>query len=292
MSTVKSGLAYASEEYLDVMSQALVKKAVMPALCRGFNIPAKTDIFTVSRDGSLTSSTAAVTEGANYTTLSQYQTAKVQVSVVKEVVSSFVTVEASDLIGASPAVLAEKQGQALARRWDTALSALFTNISTTAGTTNTDLTKDKLMDAVYNVIANSNGAVGNLVAVLSLKQELNLKKEMTSTTAVVFGLPIFLSMLGTPGTDNSAPNGLIGQMPGVTCFRAFNLPTANAAVDDVGCVFDPAITFATAANSAPRTMVIERGVGNPSFGFEVSSYLFHGEAEWNDLTASRIISKA
>jgi hypothetical protein len=285
--TITSGLAFPAKVYSDAISAAFVKKPIVLPLIFGVDWNARvggggvgSNVITLRKDGSLTDPSSAVSEGANFTTNSQYQTTSVDITIVKHAISSFVTVEALDVIGLSEMKLVQEQANALARQIDTAVLALAAGFTTTV-TSTALLTVDDLFDSQYNVVKNTNGVAQTVYAVISRKSANALRKELISSGASAFSLPTYLSLLGSPGADFEQPNGYVGGLPGIECFATSGFATDSG--NDRQMVFDPNTALAGSYQPSVSTMVIPVGKGNPSFGYEISSYIFGGCVEWNDL---------
>lgn len=283
--TITSGLAFPARLYTNAISAAFIKKPVV--LNQIFAVDwaqqknsngLGSNVVTVRKDGYLTSSTSNVAEQANYTTNSQYQTSSIDISIVKDVVSSWISVESLDIIGVSEQKIVDEQAAALARRVDNAILALASGLSN-AVTAVAQLLTDDLMDASYQCMKNTDGITSKVNAVVSRKSAHSMRKEIKNSAASIFTLPILLSLLGTPGGELQA-NGYVGNLPGIDIFATNGFATGGG--DDYQMVFDPAICFAGVFAPQVKTMIIPVGAGNPSFGYNINSYLFYGVSEWND----------
>ena len=278
--TVFTGLAHPTDVFSDAVSAALIENVVVMPLIFAEDLPVNTTIKYFKKDGYLTSSASAVSEGANYTTLSQYTIDKIAVTTIKDVCASWKSVEAEQFGGVSDDLLAKKQGEALARRLDDEIIALFSGFS--QGVTATaKLTIDDILDAAYTVRKNLSGAAGRaLTAVLDWKGAHELRKEIVKSAASVYTIPAMVSLLGTPGQSLVTNNGFVGNLPGLEIFETTGCPTGGG--DNTQAVFDRSMAFCGVYGRAVETIIVPRGIGNPSVGKEVLSYIFHGVAEWND----------
>ena len=277
--TVFTGLAHVTDVYSDAISAALIKSANVFPLIYSEDLPVGTTVKYVSKDGYLTASASGVSEAANYTTNSQYATTSIAITAIKDVVSSFVSVEAAQFGGIDRAKIARKQGEALARRLDDEVIALFAGLSQLV-TASSVATVNDLLDCAYLIQKNTAGAFSEKpVAVLGYKAVQAIRKELIQSAASAFTLESNLSLLGAMPVQ---ANGFCGSLPGLDVFAAGS-GFATTGGDDRQGVFLRSNTFAGVYAPAPITMEIQVGKGNPSFGFEVSSYIFHGVSEWNDL---------
>lgn len=276
--TVFTGLAHPTDVFSAAISAALLKKAVALPLIYSEDLPIGTNVKYVRKDGSVTSSTGGVSEGANYTTLSQYTTTGVSITVIKDVVSTFVSAEAMQFGGVSEGTLAQKIGEALARELDNEILTKATGFANSVTAANV-LTIDDLMDAAYTVRKNIKGAAsGKLVALLDHKGAHEISKEIVKSSASVFTIQTMIDLLGRL---NIPANGYVGEMAGVAVFQTSGFSTGSS--DNKQMVIDPALALAGVYGSSVVMMPpIPTGQGNPSFGWEISGLAWHGVSEWND----------
>lgn len=276
--TVFSGLAHPTDVFSAAISAALVKNVIAVPLIYSEDLPMGTQSKYVRKDGSLTASTGGVSEAASYSTLSQYTTTGVAITIIKDVVSTFVSAEAVQFGGVSEALLAQKIGEALARELDNEILTKATGFSN-AVTATTVLTIDDLMDAAYTVRKNVKGAAsGALVALLDHKGAHEISKEIVKSSASVFTIQTNIELLGNL---NITANGYVGALAGVNVFQTSGFSTGSG--DNKQMVIDPAIALAGCYGSSVVMMPpIPTGQGNPSFGWEVSGLAWHGVSEWND----------
>lgn len=281
--TILTGIAHPTDVYTDAVSAALVARIVLVPLIYSEDLPVDTTVKYFRKAASLTASASALAEAGNYTTNSQWAPTAIAVTAVKDVCCSFVTVESQQFGRADNATIARAQGEALARRLDNEIAALFAGFST--GVTATSVcTVNDVMDAAYTVRANTaDQASSFLNAVLSLKSVNALRKEQLASGASVYSVESFLSLLGAgSGLSTKVANpGYVGSLPGVNVFQ-FAGTFATGSGDDTQAVFDPAMALAGVYGRSVQTKIIEVGKGNPSFGTEISSWVFHGVSEWND----------
>lgn len=289
--TVLTGLAHPTDVYSDIASAALINRAVVMKLIYAENIPADTTVKYLRKNGYLASSTSAVSEGANYSTNSQWSTTGIAITAIKDVVSSFVTVEAERFGRADRATIFREQGAALARRLDAEIVALFAGFTT--GVTSTALcTVKDIMDAAYAVRAGTKDAGAlSMTAVLSMKSVNAIRNELLTTAASAFTIETNLSVLGAQGGEAASiqATGFVGTLPGVEIYQ-YAGAFATGSGDDTQAVFDRTMAIGGMYDPSIQTMAIQTANGNPSFGTSYSSYIFHGAAEWNDLAGCMLKS--
>lgn len=287
--TVFTGIAHPTDEYSDVTSEALVDTIVVLPLILADNLPEDTMTKYARKKGSLTASSGGVNEGANYTTYSQYSTTGVPVTVIKDVVASFVTAESRKFGKVDMELMFREQGEAIARQLDDEILALISGFTQLVTATST-LEMDNLLDAAYMVRKSLKKAAAGrrLRCVLEYKGANDIRKEVIKSAASVYTLPVMLSLLGVPGQDEIPANGYVGEGPGFSVFEVAGVPTSNG--NNIQLMFDGQTAFYGAYDTTIETLAIPVGTGNPSFGVEYSSLMWHGVAEYNDLAGCRIAS--
>lgn len=276
--TLTTVAARPTDVYSDSISAALVARVVIVPLIHSEDLPTNTTVKYVKKDGALTASASAVSEASSYSTYSALTTSGVSMTAIKDVCASFITVEAQKFGGVDRALIARKQGEALARRLDNEVAALF-NAHDHSVTCASVMTVDDLIDASYNVRKNTvDVASPQLKAVLGLKAVNSLRKELVKSAASVYTMPQMATLLtGAQGQGN----GYAGSLPGIDVYAfAGTFPTANG--DDYQLVFDPAICYTGMYDASPSTVEVWTATGNPSFGLQVASWVFHAATEWND----------
>lgn len=285
--TVLTGLSHPTDVYSAAISDALVKAVVALPLIHSEDLPTNTQVKYVQKAGSLTASTGGVSEGANYTTRSAYSRSGVSITAIKDVVHTFITVESLDFGGVDEQMMTTEIGRALARELDNeilALAAGFTNLVTSVST----LTADDLMDAAYNVRAGTKGAAAGITlrALVGHKAAHTLRKELVESSSAVFTIPSMISLLGS---EPLAPNGYAGNLAGIEVYETSGFATGSS--NDIQMVINPSIAIAGMYGTLPKMLPpIWVGQGNPSFGVEVSGYVWHGASEWNDLAGCELQS--
>jgi len=286
--TVLTGVAHPTDVYSDAISAALVDSVVLVPLIYSEDLPENTTVKYVRKDGYLTASASAVGEAGNYSTLSQYKTTGVQLTVEKHAVCSFISDEAKRFGGVDEALIARKQGEALARKLDSLIKALFSGFTRTV-TATAKLTVDDVMDACFTVRRNLKGAAGRkLTAALEYAGVHELRKELVKSAASVYTIPAMISLLGTPGQSQITANGYVGDLPGCEVFETGGVPTSGA--DNVQAVFDRDLAIVGIYGRSVETVITRVGSGNPSFGWKIDSYVMHDEVEWNDDAGCGLVS--
>lgn len=133
---------------------------------------------------------------------------------------------------------------------DTTLAAQFTNASASVGTTNVDLTVAVLIQAMAS--QRQQKARGAQVICLDDLQLKQLQLAQAATTVTTW------DRFYTPSGDNSNYGGML---LGAPIWASSKNPTANAAVDKVGCVFtqrgagDEFCAFAYVSKRAPSSAI-------------------------------------
>lgn len=277
--TVLTTLAHPTDVYSAAISAALVRASVALPLIHAEDLPSNTTVKYVNKAGNVAASTGGVSEGANYTTKSAYTRTGVSITAIKDVVSTFITVESLEFGNFNEAQMTQEIGAALARELNDEIlgkASGFSNLVTAAST----LTIDDLMDAAYNVRAGCKGAAAGVTlrALLGHKGAHGLRKEVIKSSASVFTIPAQISILGSQTLE---PNGFVGMAAGIEIYETSGFGATGS--DDRQMVFNPMNALAGMYGTLPQMLPpIWVGQGNPSFGVEVSGYVWHGCSEWND----------
>ena len=117
-------------------------------------------------------------------------------------------------------------GEAIAKKIDTDLTALFGGFSTTVGSASTAMSASLIFQAVAKLRANAVPG-DNLSAVIHPQVAFDLKSGLTNT----FANP-------NPGVGNEAlRSGLVGQIAGVNIFETSNIANAGNAGDYKSAMF-------------------------------------------------------
>lgn len=270
------------------ISGAFVNASQGLGLVYAESLPANTNVKKFRKSGSLTAEAISESAAYTYSANSELTHTSVTATATKKMVATRMSVEslrfASD-VGAEMSRIAAAQGAALARLFDADLKALFSGISGIV-TASTILTKDNLLDAQYTIFNGIKGAFsGKLVGMLDYKGANEMRKELTSATASIFGNMETLGLVGNP----KSPAGYIGNFAGIDLYQTDGLPSGGG--DDTACIWDPAICFAAAIDgvSGFNTTIQEPAVSN-NMGRELVTYGFWNIVEWNDAAACAVKS--
>jgi len=285
--TVFTGLAHPTDVYGAGISAALIKAVVLPPLIYSESLPVGTNLKNVKKLGNLTSSSGGVAEGANYTTLSQWTTTGVLVTTIKDVVSTFTTVESMQFSPTDEALMVQEIGLALAREMDAEILAMFAGFANLVTATSV-LTIADVMDAAYTVRAAIKGAGGvrRLRAFLNHKGAHEIAKEIVASSASVFTIPSNNALFGE---DPLVPNGYKGQVAGIEIYESSGHATTGG--NNIQAVVDPGIALAAVYGAGAEMLPpIWRGQGTVSFGVELSGLMWHGVSEWNDTAGCELQS--
>ena len=118
-------------------------------------------------------------------------------------------------------------GNAMARKMDTDLIALFDGFSTSLGATTTEMSASYLFQAAATLRANK--APGRLVAVLHPYQTYALKANLTNT---------FANPNGGDLQNEAMRSGYVGTIAGIDIYESANI-TVDGSGDAKGAVFAP-----------------------------------------------------
>lgn len=272
-----------------MMSPALVNSAIGFYLVYSEQCPTNSNVVKFRKSGSLIAE--AVAEGAVYTPSdanSDMNNTSVTVTASKVAIASPITVEAIRFgagAGDLPRI-AEEQGRAIARKFDSDLFALFDSV-TNVSTATTTLDTDTLLTGQYKVY-DSKVPPGPLVAVLDYKGVSELRKLVANSGAAQWSNPTQIGILnGVPQANN-----FVGNFLGIDVYQTSGLSTTGG--DDQGLIFDPRYAFAAGLGGSIQTSVdwSPMGVASQVAGFSwiVNSYIFYGVALYNDGAACEIRS--
>lgn len=271
----------------DAISPALVQRVVVAPLIYSEDLPATTPVKLFRKDGYLTAeevneSAVLAVDGAEQ----EVTQSSITATAVKLAAASIVTVEAERFGQLNAAQIARYIGEAIARDWDDEVLALFSGVSGTVTCTSTAVA-EKLLDAVYTVRSSTAGvSSGMLTAVLDYKAILELRKDIITSAASVWTQPSLTSLLA----GVTATNGYVGDLPGVRLYETNGLPTSGT--DDIACVFDGALAFASMASPSVdvRAKWLGAGDGTRGFATEYTGHFFCDVVEWNDGAACGFLS--
>lgn len=258
------------------VAPAFVKGTCMTALMHVEDLPFGASTKKLPLDGSLTAAAVAESTAAAIDTNGELTQTSVTATPGKVFVSSGLSVEAQDLLGASLADLGTKAGNAIARYVDADALALLGGFSTVVVSSSV-LTIDDLMLGQYNIY-NSNCPDQNvmLAAVLPPKQLYNIKKELVQGGASNWQNPERLAVLnGLPQT-----NCFVGSIPGLANVYS-TTGHATTGGDTISGIFHPKWALAGVFAPAPVTWVTKRGA--EGFYVEVATYFLYDVLEYNDL---------
>jgi hypothetical protein len=271
--TELSNFAIPTDVVSDAIAQALVQKVVALPRIYSEDLPVGTNLKKFRKDGSLTAEEIAESASYSFSSSSELTQSSVNSTATKFVCVSKLSVEAQQFAGVTPAMLYQKQGEAIARDLDDEILALASGLSTSVTATNV-LTVNDIMTAVYNVQNGTQGvSSGVLDGLFDYKGVMEIRKELLSAGAAVFSQPQQTSLLA--GTANNS--GFVGSLPGVNIYQTNGLPTTGG--DDIAIVFDPALAFASVYGGMQNRASWK---GSEGFFDELSTFLFFDVIEWND----------
>lgn len=217
----------------------------------------------------------AVSEGAVYTpsdTNSDITITSVTATATKVAVSSPLTVEAQRFGAGSVNVpkTARAQGEALARKFDADLFALFDSVTNAATATSTFDTDTALLAQYY--IDNAETPPGSKVAVISVKQALELKKLIANSGAAQYSNPSQINLI----QGSAQANGFIGNFLDTDWYQVKSSNLSTSGGDTQGAMWQAPYGFAAALGGDVETRLwfSGHGIANqiPGFADMVSSY--------------------
>lgn len=247
------------------------------------------NVIKFRKSGSLVAE--SVSEGAVYIPSdanSDINDTSVTVTAAKIAVASPITYETQRFGGGAGSLdrVAAAQARAIARKFDTDVTALFnsiTNVATTSGTCDSDT----LLTAVYKIY-NSNVPGGPLVCVGDYKQINDLVRLVANSGAAQYANQSQIALLGAV----PQANGFVANYLGVDLYQTSGLTTTGGLYQ--GAVFNPMWAIAAALGGAIMTKVLPTGMGVASqvagFSDVVLSHLFYGVGLWHDEAACELRS--
>jgi hypothetical protein len=171
-------------------------------------------------------SAAALTEGSDMSSTA-VSTSSVSISVA-EVGAQVVLTDLAAMGAGNPAAeLGTVLGNSIATKVDTDIIALFDGLSTSLGSTTTELTAAYLFQAAATLRANK--APGRLVGVFHPYQTYALKANLTNT---------FANPNGGDLQNEAMRNGYVGTIAGIDIYESANI-TVDGSGDAKGAVFAP-----------------------------------------------------
>jgi hypothetical protein len=171
-------------------------------------------------------SAAALTEGSDMSSTA-VSTSSVSITVA-EVGAQVVLTDLAAMGAGNPAAeLGTVLGNSIATKIDTDLIALFDGLSTSLGSTTTELTAAYLFQAAATLRANK--APGRLVGVFHPYQTYALKANLTNT---------FANPNGGDLQNEAMRNGYVGTIAGIDIYESANV-SVDGSGDAKGAVFAP-----------------------------------------------------
>lgn len=163
---------------------------------------------------------------------------------------------------------------------------LASSVSGSAGTTNTTLTVDTILDGRYVINSGMNGNMeGMLTFIGDYKGNHELRKVIANSQASAYVSKVELGILGiaTAGEPEAV-------MFDTQFFSTSGLPTANVGVDDVGILFDRR-AFCCGIDGISGFQTFLTNPSSQNKFYELYQTAFWEIKEYNDAAACRIISK-
>jgi len=270
------------------MSPAFVNAAQFWPLVYKQVCPGNTNVVKFRKSGSLTAEAIAESAAYSFSANSELTDSSITATATKKMVANRLSVEAQRFAvdaGAEISRISAEMGRALARLFDADVKALSTGLSqlVTAGTV---LTKDTLLDGLYNVMNGMKGGwSGKAVFVGDYKGINEIRKELSSISASAFANIEMLGMLAAP----TPGNGYAGNFMGIDCYQTDGYAITGG--DDRAMLFDPAYCFAAAVDalSGIRVEMVGPSTLN-NMQTEIVAYTFWNVVEWNDAAGSEVRS--
>jgi hypothetical protein len=210
-------------------------------------------------------SAAALTEGSDMSSTA-VSTSSVSITVA-EVGAQVVLTDLAAMGAGNPAAeLGTVLGNSIATKVDTDIIALFDGLSTSLGSTTTELTAAYLFQAAATLRANK--APGRLVGVFHPYQTYALKANLTNT---------FANPNGGDLQNEAMRNGYVGTIAGIDIYESANI-TVDGSGDAKGAVFAPE-AFAIAMK---RDFNIETQRDASLRAWELNATAVYGVGEFDD----------
>ena len=269
--------------FSDIQQTALFtmqEQAFMRPLVRNFNLVgqpgkvAKVGIYPALTSGWVTGENTDVSTAATITAVEKSFDAD-EVAIMATLTDTARDSAMDDTASSIGRVL----GEALARKVDTDISALFSGFSTQIGAaTQPELTADLIFQAIASL--RSSSVVGNYVGVFHPNQTYNLKKQLTNAGAT---MSHNLSNLGNRVLDA----GFIGNIAGVDLYESA-VVTGDSAGAYVGAVMhSDALAFAM-----KKDLTIETQRDASLRATEIVASMTYAVGELQDLHGVSIITDA
>lgn len=215
--------------FVNIVSGTVMHTAEENSIMRGLvrtldigNIAGTT--IQVPKYGSI--SAAALTEGTDMSSTA-VSTSSVSIAVGEVGVQSVVTDIAMMGSGNAAVEVGRVLGNAMARKLDQDLIALFDGFSTSLGATTTELTADALFQAAATLKANK--AMGRMIGVFHPYQTYNLKKSLTAAG---------VNPNGGDLQNQAMREGFVGRIAGIDIYETANI-TVDGSGDAKGAIFTP-----------------------------------------------------
>lgn len=174
-------------------------------------------------------------------------------------------------------------GNALGERYETDMTALFTSVTGSSGTSGVDATIADLLDA--KIALTNRDVSGDIVAVVHPQQSGDLEVDLATQGASLYGK----SDAAIGGLDATGMAGYVAAPHGIPVFRTSVVTTANGGADRNGCVFEVQDAFGIYEVWAPRVRT-ERDESGP--GEEYVGTGAFGVVEIHDSRAQMLVTDA
>lgn len=272
-----------------LMGPAFVNHAQFLSLVRTEPFPDTSNVLKVPIGGYLTAANLGELSNYSYSAspTSELLDTSVSCTAEKAIVGSRFSVEADRFAKpwANLPRIATEQGSAHGRLFDANLKTLFSSV-TNVVTATTTMTKDNILDALYNIQAAMKGAFsGSLVMAGHYKAVSEIRKELTSITATAFSNMELLGLIGKPTPGKN----YVGNFAGVDVYQTDGLPTTGG--DNISCVWDPMHAFYAGVDGINgfRTSLKEPSAIN-GVAWELLTWTFFKVIAWRDTAACAIRS--
>ena len=210
-------------------------------------------------------SAASLTEGTDMTSTT-VSTSSVSIAVGEVGVQAFLTDMATMGAGNPAAEIGQLLGNAIARKIDEDLIALFDGFSTSLGATTQELTVADVFKAAATL--RNNKVNGRLVAVLNPLQAYALKANLTNT---------FANPNGGDLQNEAMRNGFVGSIAGVDIYESAHV-AIDGSGDAKGAIFAPEAL----ALAMKRDFVVEPQRDASNRGWELNATAVYGVGELDD----------
>jgi hypothetical protein len=233
-------------------------------------LPADSKVVTFIKKGYLVAEDVAESTNYSYSASSEYTETQIQLTAVKQVQGSKLTVEAKRFGGsrATEQNLVAEHSSSHARAFDAKLKALFPSLSTSVVSTSI-LTVQDFLDARYAVVSGLKDVFsGKLVGWFDFKGVKEIQGELLDTPASAFSNANLLDLIPRPA--DKKVKGYAGSLLGIEVYQTDGLATTGG--DDQGAVYDPDYCFGAAID-----------VVGPQFSFtgpQAGNGISHEQLSW------------